>query len=76
MSMKPDSNDRVYWRGFTQLELDIIIEAIRDNFLFQIYLRNLGFDIRKFGDIDRKEEYFECTIRRIIAEELERALMK
>lgn len=71
---KHDNGARSYWRGFSQRELDIIIEAIRDNFPFQIYLRDLGIDIRKFGDVSRREEYFESTVRRIISEELQKAL--
>lgn len=71
---KPDNHDRSYWRGFTQRELDLILDAIRDNYVFQIYLSGLGLDIRKFGDIAHKEEYFESTIRRVVREELQKAL--
>lgn len=71
---KHDNGARSYWRGFSQRELDLILDAVRDNFIFQIYLGNMGLDIRKFGDANHKEEYFEQTIRRIVAEELQKAL--
>lgn len=66
----PDNSNRAYWRGFTQRELDIMIDAIKGNISFQIYLRDLGLDIRKFGDDGNKDTTFEESIRRIVAEEL------
>lgn len=73
-NVRPDNYDRSYWRNFSQRELDLILDAIRDNYVFQIYLAGLGLDIRKFGDIAHKEEYFESTIRCIVREELQKAL--
>ena len=70
----PDNSTRSYWRGFSQRELDIILDAVKCSIPFQIYLRDLGLDIRKFGDDGgNKESAFEETIRRIVAEELSKA---
>jgi hypothetical protein len=65
-----DNSTRSYWRGFSQRELDIILDAIKNSIPFQMYLRDLGLDIRKFGGEENKESAFEETIRRIVAEEL------